>query len=466
MKRVAFLSFDWDYKIVSEYYLGIQDVLQGLRDVRVVIYSAFDRYHVSHQPKQSSFEIFSLFDPADYDGVLVQGNRTWPPEIRQQLVDRITAQGKPVISLNYDLAGAYSVGTDNYREEYELVRRVLRDTGCKRPAFVNGLRTSGEAQDRARAFRDACEELGISDSRFYQANWQQEAGVITAKKMLRTPDNLPDVVFCCNDDLAIGVQETLQEAGIRVPEDILIAGFDNREPSQKATPRITTIDRDYRGIAGTALELLDRLMRGEQADTRTYSPARHILTPSCGYEASAEAGLSQVDALPERFFEELANFHAFLLDTSSLYAILEECEAFAGYLDCPNAFLSLNESFLHGDAPDYASTYAPTSHLMAHAHRTTGLRCDAEHVYASFDTPKLLPDSVPMNHTLYLVTPLRQNDICVGTIVTEGVPTALLFGFNAYYLTVLASSIIAVRNGELLRKLRAELAALRGTSEG
>lgn len=119
------------------------------------------------------------------------------------------------------------------------------------PPFVNGLKTSAEAQARAQGFRDACAHLGIKDVRFYQANWQMEAGVVTAKKILCQRFDLPDVIFCCNDDLAVGVSQTLQEAGIRVPEDVLITGFDNREIGQRATPRITTIDRDYRTIACT-----------------------------------------------------------------------------------------------------------------------------------------------------------------------------------------------------------------------
>ena len=68
MKNIAFLSFDWDYKIVSEYYLGLQEFLGHRDDVRVTVFNAFGRYYASHVPVQSFLEIFSLYDPADYDG--------------------------------------------------------------------------------------------------------------------------------------------------------------------------------------------------------------------------------------------------------------------------------------------------------------------------------------------------------------------------------------------------------------
>ena len=105
MKRVAFLSFDWDFEIVSEYYLGLQDHLRDCDGVQVVIFSAFGQYYASHKPKESTFEIFTLVDIDAFDGFLVQGNRTWPPENRQAFVNEAISHGKPVVSINYDLEG-------------------------------------------------------------------------------------------------------------------------------------------------------------------------------------------------------------------------------------------------------------------------------------------------------------------------------------------------------------------------
>lgn len=455
MKRVAFLSFDWDYKIVSDYYLGLQDHLKDCEGVQAVIFNAFGRYYVSHQPQESTFEIFSLFDPEDYDGVIIQGNRSWPPEVRQELVDKVTALGKPVVSINYDLQGAHSVGTNNYQEEYELVYRVLRDRGCKKPAFVNGLKTSVEAQDRARAYRDACSRLGIADARFYQANWQLEAGMVTAKKMLRKPNDLPDIVFCCNDDLAVGVQETLQDAGIRVPADIMITGFDNRVISQRTSPRITTVDRDYRTIAATALDMLLQLMAGKDVPSPAYSPAKYIFAESCGYPAKANTeqvnARNASDTELERFFEVLGDFQSVVLGSESLYTILENCEMFARKIECPNVYLTLDDTYLHQGNPGGANTYGPVCHLMARKGRTAIMRCNDDHVYESYPTERILPPEDSGDAAVYMVSPLRYNDACIGTVVTEGVPKCIRYGFNAFFLTVLSSAIVAARKTELLQ---------------
>lgn len=456
MKRIAFLSFDWDYKIVSEYYLGLQEYLRDRTDVQVFIFNAFGHYYASHMPKPSTFEIFSLYDPADYDGLIIQGNRSWPPELRQQLVDKTVELNKPVVSINYELPGAHSVGTNNYQEEYDLVYRVLHERGCQHPAFVNGLKTSNEANARAQGYRDACAKFGINDARFFQANWQMSAGVITAKKMLRKRNDLPDVVFCCNDDLAVGILQTFQDAGIRVPEDVLITGFDNRVIGQNTSPRITTIDRDYRAIAVTALRTIIQLLDGASMPQQVFSPARHVLAESCGYTAQPEA--ERLDALMatassmERFYEVLSEFQAAVMEAESWFSLLENCELLARDLDCSNTFLTLSDGYVSSRTPEAVSTYAATSYLVARNGRDYAMSCSSEHVYAAFETRRILPESIDLDGTLYMASPLHHGGTCMGMLVTEGVPAAVSLGFTSFFLTALAISLETLRRGELLKE--------------
>lgn len=458
MKRIAFLSFDWDYEIISEYYLGLQEQLRNRNDVQVVIFNAFGYFYARTKPKESSLKIFSLCRLEDYDGIIVQGNRTWPPAYRQQIVDRAVALGKPVASINYDLDGACAVGTDNYREEYELVRQVLSEKGRKRPAFVTGLKTSVESNDRERGFADACASLGITDTRIYKANWQIESGRAAAQRMLRRPQDLPDVVFCCNDDLAVGVQETLQAAGAQVPDDVMITGFDNRSVGKHTSPRITTVDRDYRGIAAVALDAVVRLIDGEKMPEQVFSPAQRILSESCGYVSADStnelANDAQSDAV-KHYYELLGEFQTAMLDAEELYSALENCERFARELDCPNTFASINDSYLYPRDAEDTTEYGRTSSLVARSGPALTLACDANHVYTTFETRDLLPPEVALDGGLYMVSPLRRNDDCVGMLVTEGVPSIVSHGFFALFLNILSAAIDAVRTAQILREVLA-----------
>ncbi len=151
MKRVAFLSFDWDHEVMSAYYEGMQVCLDERGNTALFIFNAYGE-HEGLDAGIWALDLFSLCDLESYDGFLIQGNRTWQPSERQRLVQKIRALGKPVVSVSYQIDGAHYVGTDNYVAEHDLVQRVLKDCGCTRPVFVNGLATSVEACERLRGF--------------------------------------------------------------------------------------------------------------------------------------------------------------------------------------------------------------------------------------------------------------------------------------------------------------------------
>lgn len=462
MKRAAFLSFDWDFEITSAYYEGVRAYVEANEGLQLVIFNAFGQY-ANYEPEDGAFEVFSLCNLKDYDGFLIQGNRTWPPALRQRVVNEMRTQGKPVVSINYELAGAHCVGTNNHEAMCGLVRRVLADRGCTSAAFVNGLETSWEAQARARGFRHACAERGLTDVRFYQASWEMEEGVRVALQMLERPDDLPEVVFCCNDDLAVGVQETLQAHGVRVPDDVMVSGFDNREISLQATPRITTIDRDYEEIGRTAMEVLARLMDGEEQLGHVSSPVRYVLAESCGYAGEAESreeivnDLYSMDSALKGFYQVLTRFQPAVLNADTLSGILRECERYFGEVRCPHAYLTINDNYLASDSTRAATSYGTVSKLMAQTGHVLPMSSYEKHVYTSFLTRDLLPREVPMNGRLYMVFPLRHNATCIGTLVTEGVSPIMRFGFLTLILTLLASSIESVRKKELLAAANARL---------
>ncbi len=462
MRRVAFLSYDWDYEIVSAYYAGMQEFLATRDDCQLIIFSAFGKYD-SYDPEAGALAVFSMCNLQEYDGIIIQGNRMWPPEMRQRIVDEATSLGKPVVSINYGLAGATSVGTDNYAAMYGLVKTIMQERERTRPAFVNGLATSMEAQLRLQAFRNVCWEYGINDPRVYQANWQMEEGVKAALSMLENPHDLPDAIICCNDDLAVGVQETLLAHGVRIPEDVMVSGFDNREISLKASPRITTIDRDYRGIGATALRTLLGVIEGEAMPSFIASDVRYVLGESCGYTDDAvskttiASDLYTIDSALHHFFGVLNRLQPKLLNADSLTEIMQVCEHSFHEARCPGVYLVINENYLVDDTDHDVTSYGPISHLMAYHDERLTKRCDDRHVYASFLTKWLLPPMVQTQSPVYIIYPLRHNATCLGAFVTDGVSPLMQFGFLTYLLTLVSGAIESVRKKELLQAANSRL---------
>ncbi|MBR3235040.1 MAG: GGDEF domain-containing protein [Atopobiaceae bacterium] len=463
MKRVAFLSFDWDHVIMSAYYEGMQSCVEERDDTALFIFSAYGE-HEGPEAGEWALDLFALCDPSRFDGFLVQGNRTWPPEQRQRFVDGIRALGKPVVSLSYELQGVYSVGTDNYQSEYDLVTRVLVDEGCRRPVFINGLASSKEAQERKRGFLEACANCGVEPVGIYGgSSWEGPEGAEITLELLQSDQELPDVIFCCNDDLAVGVQETLQQYGVRVPDQVRVTGFDNRAKARNATPRIATVDRDYRGMGCIAFETLMGIMDGREYPQRVLSPARLILSESAGYPydpylaRGLAADLYSTENELYDFLKVLARFQPAMLDAETLPNIMEQCEHFLPTARCKNVYLSLNDDFRKSDLETEHLPYGDTMSFVAYAGNDDVGVCDEWHVYARFPAHALLPPQVELLPTTYMVLPIRHEAACIGVVVTQGLSPIYRYGFLTIILTLMSVFIESTHKREVLERANLRL---------
>ncbi len=120
------------------------------------------------------------------------------------------------------------------------------------------------ARHRTRGYRRALEAAGhtfdpdlVVPIRYFQ----RTDGAAAMERLLDRPDP-PDAVFCYNDPLALGALHTLARRGLRVPDDVAVAGFDDIEDGRFSTPTLTTVAPDKRQIATHALDLLLRRLDG------------------------------------------------------------------------------------------------------------------------------------------------------------------------------------------------------------
>jgi DNA-binding LacI/PurR family transcriptional regulator len=123
----------------------------------------------------------------------------------------------------------------------------------------------GTASVRLRGYRQA---LKAADLPYDTAlvigvpHFERADGHAAMQRLLALPEP-PDAVFCFNDLMAIGALRACVEAGVRVPEDVAIVGFDDIAETRYSNPTVTTISPDLTGLARAALELLSRRIDGD-----------------------------------------------------------------------------------------------------------------------------------------------------------------------------------------------------------
>jgi LacI family transcriptional regulator len=139
----------------------------------------------------------------------------------------------------------------------EAGTRHLLDLGHRRIGFVTGDMAYGCSEERLAGYRAALAERGITpDERYVQeGDWTPASGWRAAEVLLRL-DPRPTAIFASNDLQALGVYEAAHDAGLCVPEQLSVVGFDDRLEARQAYPRMTTVRQPLTAMGGRAVEMV------------------------------------------------------------------------------------------------------------------------------------------------------------------------------------------------------------------
>lgn len=160
-----------------------------------------------------------------------------------------------LISSHLSLPGRCRIGIDNHAGARAMVAH-LAALGHKRIDFLSGPRGNHEAEERLRGYRDGLAEL-LPDSTpvVIQGDFREESGERAVQAMLAGP-SLPDALFAANDMMAVGCLSAFNAAGLVVPGDIALAGFDDIPLARYVPPGLTTMRVDIAALGADAMHRL------------------------------------------------------------------------------------------------------------------------------------------------------------------------------------------------------------------
>jgi len=141
--------------------------------------------------------------------------------------------------------------------------RHLAELGHRRIAFISGPDSFRSSHERGRGFREGLAEHGLRLDEAYvrQGAYTFESGVEAARCLLSMPEP-PTAIFAGNDEMAIGVMKAARDAGLDVPRDLSIVGFDDLPMASRVWPNLTTVRLPIRDMGRMAAEKLTARSRG------------------------------------------------------------------------------------------------------------------------------------------------------------------------------------------------------------
>lgn len=160
---------------------------------------------------------------------------------------------------NETLPEVPNLDVDNEGGAYAMTRYLI-GLGHRQIAHFAGETALYGARERLAGYRRALEEAGIpfEEARVVMGNFSHYSGREQTKRLIQqTPaEEFPTAIFCANDAIAVACMETLAEAGIQVPSDISVVGFDDTLNARTSVPPLTTVRQPLRRMGARAVELL------------------------------------------------------------------------------------------------------------------------------------------------------------------------------------------------------------------
>jgi LacI family transcriptional regulator len=191
------------------------------------------------------------------NGVILHGFTTHDPRVSRLLEAGIPCVGVDDVGIAPRLG---HVSSDNVGGALEAVRH-LHAIGRRRIATIHAPLSHAVGGERLLGYRIGLEEVGLPSRSDYlaEADFFLHDGVSAMEKLLQL-DELPDAVFAASDVMAIGAMSAIEKAGLRVPDDIAVVGFDDSPYATIVSPQLTTVRQDAPAQGIAAAEGLLRMI--------------------------------------------------------------------------------------------------------------------------------------------------------------------------------------------------------------
>ena len=227
----------------------------------------------------------AVYDVIPYpymDAIIIMDEKIKSHTVTNRIIRNAKAAEVPPIVLDGYYEGIPSIAFD-FKTGFEaIVRHMFEEHHIRKPIMMAGIKDNPFSDERIEIFKMLCTEFQIpvtDDMIVYGEFWAEPCRKAMKEVLDRGMEF--DSVICANDIMAINVCDLLSSAGIRVPEDVLVSGFDGSKEIYFTTPMISTADCDILLMANETADAVVRIINGEKFEGSLITP-KPVPNESCG----------------------------------------------------------------------------------------------------------------------------------------------------------------------------------------
>ena len=209
--------------------------------------------------------------------------------LQEENLKAVQEDGVPIVLIgeNKDIKGFNSVRVDCKAGAEGMIRNFI-EYGHKTIGILYGSDPEQESRDMLEGYREVLEENGIAiEEKYIKAvDNTIEGGYLGAKKMVA--DGPPQAIFATSDEIAYGAMDAIKDLGMKVPDDVAVAGFGNARMSNLVEPKLTTVELPFHkmGIYGARLlfDLIDDEDKINEKPRQITLQTKQRIRKSCGHK--------------------------------------------------------------------------------------------------------------------------------------------------------------------------------------
>lgn len=282
------------YKLVAVCLTKIQDevtyefidaLYQAVKgsDYRLLLFNSFSDLYHQNVYDEGAKSIYQLLNYDLVDAVIIKADTINDHQVIRDLIARAKERQIPVILLNMKAEGCYSIVPSYENVLSQLIEHVIKVHHKRKLYFLSGSMGESNSMLREKIFRETLRDCGIDPQTAkvaYGEYWYGPAER-AVENWIQSGD-LPEAIICANDAMAVAACRVLKRHQIRVPEDMIVTGFDGVPSYQFHRPALSTCTRTSSVLAGKCREMLTNILEKNKPPYRDIEEYTLTIQESCG----------------------------------------------------------------------------------------------------------------------------------------------------------------------------------------
>lgn len=321
-KNIAVIMTALDTDNQAEVLKGIE-LCGKTNGCNVAVFGWFSGNFEKGSHNLGEMNIAMLPDLNLFDGIVLFADAFHVPENKEKLERVLETVSCPIVTIGCRYKNAPAIWADNYAGMRCLMEYLVKERGMTKLHFVRGVEGNVDAEARYKAYLDVLKEnrIPVEPERITQGDFYVIGGEKAAYEVLNSPLPFPEAIVCANDTMAITVYDILSKKGYRIPEDVLITGYDHTFECRIHYPQVISVKVNSFEMGTKACTALLGLIAGEKVEADHWVLDKVVLDDKKNGYDKGERGRSIADievvsdSVRRVMIHHLINFEKNIMET-------------------------------------------------------------------------------------------------------------------------------------------------------